>query len=64
MAGKARTLRKTAKNVATSDYDSYSFSVDDLVPKRYTGTERNLDVTQWNLEWFGPAKSAAWDKQR
>lgn len=64
MAGKARTQRKTAKHVVTSDNDNYSFAVDDLVPPHYTGTERYLDVIQWNLEWFGAAKSTTWDRKR
>jgi hypothetical protein len=44
MAGMARRLRKTAKNVQTGDNDDYSFAVDDLVPARYGGTQRYLDV--------------------
>ncbi len=58
------TSKTKVKNVVTSDNDSYSFAVDDLVPKRYIGTDRYLDVIQWNLEWFGASKSTARDARR
>jgi endonuclease/exonuclease/phosphatase family metal-dependent hydrolase len=53
-----------ARNVVVAENDTYSFAVDDLVPQQYRGTDRYLDVIQWNLEWFGASKSTEWDKSR
>lgn len=53
-----------AQNVATSANDGFSFAVDDLVPEQYRGTDRYLDVIQWNLEWFGASKSRERDTTR
>lgn len=50
--------------VVTAPNDNLSQAIDDLVPEKYRGTDRYLDVVQWNIEWFGAAKSRQKDKQR
>ena len=51
-------------NVVTSDNDNLSDALSDLVPDQYRGTDKYLDVVQWNIEWFGAQKSVAKDKRR
>ncbi len=51
-------------NVVTSDNDNLSEALKDLVPEKHKGTDKFLDVVQWNLEWFGATKSRAKDKLR
>ena len=51
-------------NVVTSENDNLSKALADLVPDEFRGTDRYLDVVQWNLEWFGAQKSLAKDKKR
>lgn len=36
----------------------------DIVPDEFRGTDRYLDVIQWNIEWFGARKSVKKDEQR
>ncbi|MDX1951163.1 MAG: endonuclease/exonuclease/phosphatase family protein [Verrucomicrobiota bacterium] len=51
-------------NVITADNDNYSEALSDIVPKEYRGSDRYLDVIQWNIEWFGAAKSRSKDARR
>ncbi len=51
-------------NVVTTDNDNLSLAIADLVPEKYKGTKRYLDVVQWNIEWFGASKSREKDKRR
>lgn len=51
-------------NVVTSDNDNLSDALSDLVPDEHRGTDKYLDVVQWNIEWFGAQKSVAKDKRR
>lgn len=50
--------------VITAPNDNFSESVSDLVPDEYRGSDRYLDVIQWNIEWFGASKSSAKDARR
>lgn len=50
--------------VIAADNDNFSEAVADLVPEEYRGTDRYLDVVQWNIEWFGAARSRAKDARR
>lgn len=56
----------TRPPVSTADNDhlSKAFSGARLVPERYRGTDKFLDVVQWNLEWFGASKSRLRDQNR
>jgi endonuclease/exonuclease/phosphatase family metal-dependent hydrolase len=58
-----RAVRPRA-NVVTADNDNLSEALADIVPEEFRGTNKYLDVVQWNLEWFGAQKSKARDKQR
>lgn len=51
-------------NVITSDTDNFAAGMGDIVPKEFRDSDRYLNVVQWNLEWFGAAKSASKDKRR
>ncbi|MCW8130572.1 MAG: hypothetical protein KIS92_09505 [Planctomycetota bacterium] len=51
-------------NVLTGENDNTSHAFADYVPKEYRDTSRFLDVLQWNIEWFGAAKSQSKDRQR
>ncbi len=57
------TTRKR-DNVLTADNDNASRAFADYVPKPYRDTARFIDVLQWNIEWFGAAKSDSRDRQR
>ncbi len=62
----SRTARRTrrAHNVITSDNDAFAAGMSDIVPDRFKDSDRYLNVVQWNIEWFGAAKSTAKDKRR
>jgi endonuclease/exonuclease/phosphatase family metal-dependent hydrolase len=62
MAKKKSTRRPTT--AAANDNLSKAFSGKKLVPENYRGTDKFLDVVQWNLEWFGATKSRDKDKKR
>lgn len=77
MASKKRAVRTKPKsrrsgrdgitqrdNVITASNDNISHALSDLVPERFQGTNRYLDVVQWNLEWFGAEKSKEKDVRR
>ena len=49
---------------AANDHLSRAFSGSNLVPEEHRGTDRYLDIVQWNLEWFGASKSRARDEKR
>jgi endonuclease/exonuclease/phosphatase family metal-dependent hydrolase len=51
-------------SVITTDNDHFSESIGDIVPVEFRGTNRYLDVVQWNIEWFGAAKSTQKDSKR
>jgi endonuclease/exonuclease/phosphatase family metal-dependent hydrolase len=51
-------------NVLTSANDNLSAALSDLVPEWARDTDRFINVVQWNIEWFGAAKSAAKDRKR
>lgn len=69
-AGLTRTRRRASFSmddrygVVTSENDNLSVAMEDLVPESAKGTDHFIDVVQWNIEWFGAAKSAAKDKSR
>ncbi len=50
--------------VLTSENDNLSRAFADFVPKAYRDSSRFIDVLQWNIEWFGAAKSASKDRRR
>jgi hypothetical protein len=62
-AGAAGGARRR-HNVVTSENDNVSKAFGHLVPKEYRDTAQFIDVLQWNIEWFGAAKSNAKDKRR
>jgi len=49
---------------ADNDHLSQAFTGARLVPERYRGTDKFLDIVQWNLEWFGASKSRLRDQNR
>jgi endonuclease/exonuclease/phosphatase family metal-dependent hydrolase len=51
-------------SVVTASNDRLSAALKDLVPDEHKGTDKYLDVVQWNIEWFGAEKSVAKDRQR
>lgn len=51
-------------NVLTAENDNVSRAFAKFVPERYRDTARFIDVLQWNIEWFGAAKSKAKDRER
>lgn len=51
-------------NVLTSGNDHIAKAFENFVPDKYKGTDKYLDVVQWNIEWFGASKSAEKDKKR
>jgi endonuclease/exonuclease/phosphatase family metal-dependent hydrolase len=55
---------QSRNNVVTSENDHLSIGMQDLVPDKFKGTDRYLDIVQWNIEWFGAKKSTAKDKGR
>lgn len=63
MATKKRAKR-SKPNVVTTDNDNLSGAIADLVPQKHQGTKKYLDIVQWNIEWFGAAKSTQKDKRR
>lgn len=63
-AGRGGTNVTARDNVVTADNDNLSEALADLVPDEYKGTDRFLDVVQWNIEWFGAQKSVAKDAKR
>ncbi len=62
--GKGINNLQTNHNVVSPDNDNLSRAFADIVPQTFRGTDRYLDVVQWNLEWFGAQKSTARDKKR
>jgi endonuclease/exonuclease/phosphatase family metal-dependent hydrolase len=57
--------RLSARNaVLTTDNDNLAAALEKFVPEWARGTDQYLDIVQWNIEWFGAAKSAPKDKQR
>lgn len=65
-AAKPRVASRLAKrnSVLTSANDHIARAFENYVPKKYQGTDKYLDVVQWNIEWFGASKSAGKDKKR
>lgn len=62
---KTRKPRLAVTNsVVTTENDHISAAFEEFVPEWAKGTDQFLDVVQWNIEWFGAAKSAAKDKKR
>lgn len=55
---------RTSRAPADNDHLSRAFAGARLVPEKYRGTDKYLDVVQWNLEWFGASKSRARDQKR
>jgi len=51
-------------NVLTSNNDNIARAFANYVPDKYKGTDKYLDIVQWNIEWFGASKSAEKDKKR
>lgn len=51
-------------NVVTSSNDHISRVFADIVPDQYKGTDKFLDIVQWNIEWFGAKKTQTKDKYR
>ncbi len=49
---------------AENDHLTRAFTGAKLVPEKYRGTDKYLDIVQWNLEWFGASKSRARDQKR
>jgi len=56
--------RRTPRAPAENDHLTQAFTGAQLVPERYRGTDKFLDVVQWNLEWFGASKSRLRDQNR
>ncbi len=52
------------RDVLTIDNDNLAPALSDLVPQEYIDSDRYLNIVQWNMEWFGAAKSRARDKKR
>lgn len=50
--------------VVVAENDHLSAALADIVPEAQRGTDRYLDVVQWNIEWFGARKSEEKDKVR
>lgn len=46
----------TRNNVRTSNNDRLSAPLENLVPDEFKGTDRFLDVVQWNIEHWGGSK--------
>ncbi|MDA8100933.1 MAG: hypothetical protein M0042_15050 [Nitrospiraceae bacterium] len=64
-AGAKQRQRLVKKHgVTTSENDNLSKGMSSLVPKDYRDSGRFIDSVQWNLEWFGAAKSREKDKRR
>lgn len=61
---KKRPSSPSRRPTAGNDHLSRAFSAKDLVPDEYRGTDRFLDVVQWNIEWFGASRSRAKDEKR
>ena len=59
-----KVVPKPKPNVVAAENDHLSAALADLVPEQHRGTDRYLDVVQWNIEWFGARKSEAKDKVR
>lgn len=55
---------RSSRAPADNDHLSQAFTGARLVPERYRGTDKFLDVVQWNLEWFGASKSRLRDQNR
>ncbi|MEP7170549.1 MAG: endonuclease/exonuclease/phosphatase family protein [Bacteroidota bacterium] len=54
-----------AAPVKSVPHDNVAVAFDEsLVPEKYRGTDKYLDVVQWNLEWFGAGISASKDTER
>ena len=50
--------------VRAEDHDNMSRSFAGMVPDEYRDTAQFLNIVQWNIEWFGAAKSKDKDKRR
>jgi endonuclease/exonuclease/phosphatase family metal-dependent hydrolase len=51
-------------SVLTSENDNLSRVFEDFVPDWAEDSDRFLNIVQWNIEWFGAAKSRAKDRNR
>jgi len=58
------TTTRERHNVLTGENDNASRAFADYVPEKYRDTAQFIDVLQWNIEWFGAAKSQSKDRQR
>lgn len=63
-AAKRAAPRGPQMNVVVAENDHLSAALADIVPESQRGTDRYLDVVQWNIEWFGARKSEEKDKVR
>ena len=50
--------------VRIADNDNMSLAFEQMVPGRYQDSDAYLNIVQWNIEWFGAAKSKAKDIRR
>jgi hypothetical protein len=39
------------------DNDRLSRAFEDIVPEKYRGTDKFLDVVSWNIRWFNSGNS-------
>ncbi len=62
-SSRARASRQSG-DVRTTDNDSLAPALSDFVPEEYVDSDRYLNIVQWNMEWFGAAKSRSQDKKR
>lgn len=58
------SITRRRDNVITGDNDNTSRAFAEYVPEEYKDTSQFIDVLQWNIEWFGAAKSRSKDRQR
>lgn len=62
---KSVETHKVVSPVKSVPHDNVTVAFDEsLVPEKYRGTDKYLDIVQWNLEWFGAGMSALKDKER
>ncbi len=52
------------RDVLTSENDGLAPALCSLVPDEYIDSDSYLNIVQWNMEWFGAAKSKPRDKKR
>ncbi|MCX6855783.1 MAG: endonuclease/exonuclease/phosphatase family protein [Verrucomicrobia bacterium] len=64
VAVKRPAPRRPDPGVVVAGNDQISEAIADIVPESQRGTDRYLDVVQWNIEWFGARKSEAKDVVR